>query len=472
MGLFTKPFLKYFSTTKELDKSFGLDSRRKFFEQYLQSINLSNGLSGTDSFNTYQLSCFSELKDFTRYKDEKGNALLKGTYWQNLEANNNHANAANAAIKAAVDDPGLRTDLANAVNTFNADMDMINSELQKVPPGIDPRKLPNLLHAIKAEAKTAIEAYESQVTQKIEALRQDANFRNEFKSAMGWPLDATSDTKVDQAITELKDTWKKSQKNAFSQFEKTYNESIKDIQEAIQRERDRIAYIGAMRDRNDKEFRDAIDKLIQQKGAQGAATFSSNPNSGSADLKGIKVDDLPLLKTITGRNIRKGEDGSFHLELPWYHRVQYWFSHHQKIDYDIQSIAEAIRACGYDKITMEVSHNDPEEAEEYGRKMYEACINAGFDPKNITIKVNGEERKLEKTTKDGKDTPGLFTGYAGRLQKTHETAKKLKEEREKALKDPTVTDLAQYKGELQALRDAQAQQQQQQQQHMPAPNNP
>jgi hypothetical protein len=454
MGLFNKPIFRNFSTVQELTKYFGLEERRKFFETYLQSINLSRGVSGTESFNTYQQNRFSRLEDFTGFSDEKGNPVLKGPYWAKLSKDNENTQAIGEVFENALSNTPA---LTAAVAQFNNDLAAINTQLKEVPPEIDPRDLPGMLHAIKADAQRAIEEHQAQAKQKLEAQFNDPEFQNKLKAAMN-----LSDTQLSQVKSDMLAALNQSNSTQLKEFEKSFNNSITDMQCLIQRERDRITYLAAMRKTDDKQFRDAINQLAQKNKHPSltGVTLTGNPKTGDMSLRGVRVEDLSVLKTITGRDIYMKKDplhpndptkNIYEMELPGW-GFGYYNSRHQKVDYDLQSLAEAVRACGHEKITMGVDYNGAEDAEEYGRRMYEACINAGFDPKNITIKVNGEERKLEKTSKDGKEVPGLFTGLHLRLKAAHETAEKLQVERENLAKQPTGSDLPSYKAKLQELR--------------------
>lgn len=470
-GLFNYPLFRYFSTTKELDKYFSLAKRKEFIQQYLDSIHLANGVSGTDTFTTYQKDHPKGLNDLLKFqvetgkKDDKGNPItmpaLKGAHWDNLQKPDNaHA----APVKTAIKDALTETEaLKTALAQYNADMKMLNERLQNPPLTGTPeemqaynsliKNLPGMLHAAKVEAMDAIKKYQEGAKQNIEDLKTNSAFMNDFKNGTG--LD---DEEAKEAIDELAGSLEKANDSLLKQFETTSNESIITTHKGIQKEHDRIAFIAAMRTLEGKKFKDlqkAIDeaieanekKLNQTPGEHGEITLTPD----SSQLRNIRVQDFPL-QTITGRKINVLEDGSFNIQLPKF-GVLFYNSYHQNVDYDMQSLAEAFKAAGNETVTINVNYDkDPEEAEEYARKMYESCINAGFEPDKISIIVNKAERKLTNPGKKD-EAAGIFDGKEmSRFTATQKIAKKLKAVREDEAKPPK--DTAEYKAKLAELRSA------------------
>ncbi|WED42275.1 hypothetical protein [Legionella cardiaca] len=469
MGLFNQPLFRMLSTTKELDKYFTLEKRKEFYERYLQSVNLSKGLTGTDGFDKYQENRLRGIDDFLNLtqtipgKDAQGKPdsskdvtkpILTGPWDKLKDTTNPHVSAVRNQIQTAlVDTPQL----TGALKQFNEDIQKINAALAEVPPTIDPRNLRGILHVAKADAVDAIKAHQAQAKQQIEDLFTDSSFTDELKASMN----LTDDTQLGRVKKEMLSALDKSNAEQLKQFEDSFNKSINDIHSLHQKEKDRIAFIAAMRQTNDKEFRDAINALAEKKKAElnlppQPLQLSLQPDKNNIDLRGVNVADLPILKTITGRKIDIGEDGTMHLQLPKglsFEGAKYYNSRHQNVDYDFQSLAEACKACGHDDVVINVDYKDEKEADEYARRMYEACVNAGFEPSKITVKVNGVERKLEEVAdKEGKKTPGLFDGEPHRYGRVKEVAKAMKAEREKEAQEPKGADLNKYKKELQDLR--------------------
>lgn len=465
MGLFNKALFRYLSTTKELGKYFSPEQRKKFIGEYLGSINLSKGLSDTEGFNKFQQDRIRQATDLLDFKEAppktdkdskdkpEPKPLLKGN-WEKLKEDTPEARAVNDKIKTALQDTPA---LTAAVARYNQDLELINAELQKVPSGIKPESVIGILHAAKADAIKAIKEHQEQAKQAIEDLFEDDTFKRELSTSMG----LADPTQLEKAKQEMLNTLEKANKADLKKFEDSCGESIKDMHNIIQRERDRIAYIAAMRTLKGKEFdkfQEAINRLAEANRttpAGPAQISTTNPKEGEFSLRGVDIKDLDILQTITGRPIAKNADGSMSVTLPRWSIDPYYNSRHQNVDYDFQSLAEAVRACGHDSVTIDITEGNEKDADEYARRMYEACINAGFPPENIKVNVNGVERKLTDTIKDGNEkVHGLFAGLPERYAKTQQTAKALKEDREKMLAEPTsAADIAKYKSQLQTLRN-------------------
>ncbi|WP_157698234.1 hypothetical protein [Legionella clemsonensis] len=436
----------------------------------MESIRLSEGVSGTDSFNAYNKERAKGLHDLlgfqvdTGKKDDKNKPItqpaLAGEHWDKLqEKDNTHALSVKNAIKDALaETPALK----KALEQFNSDMKMLNERVKNPPiPGTPEEKhvynsliknLPGILHAAKVEAMDAIKAHQEAAKEKIKDLDKDS-----FKKGTG----LTSDEEVDEAIKELAEVLEKTNSAKLKEFETTFNESIISTHKTLQKEYDRIAFLAAMRNSNNKELKEVqmgIAHLADENKKRLGLTddqinmglVPSGSKLSNINVKDFKdLEDFPL-KTITGRKIKIEEDGSFNITLPKFGLI-YYNRRDQYVDYDLQSLAEAFKAAGNDTVTISVDYKNTEEAEEYARKMYEACINAGFEPDKINIKVNGAERKLTNPGKKD-EAPGIFDKDTSRLSATRRIADKLKAIREEEAKPPKHT--AEFKAKLDELRSA------------------
>ncbi|KTC84866.1 hypothetical protein [Legionella brunensis] len=478
-GLFQRKFFRQFATTEELDKYFSQEKQEEFYKHFLKSVNLEKGLSGTEGFKTYEENRFRQLDDFLGFKEQVSGgkdkdgkdkdpvekSLLEGPYWDKLRNKND---AHTAAVKRDVSNALKDTNdvLKNAKERFDKDVALINAELKKNPLEIDPRRLPGLLHAIKSEALEAVKTHHEKTKAEMETLLNNSSGDNPpgIKDELMASMELTDPAQYEKVKKEMLDCLEKSNEKQFKQFEDNFNQSIKDIVTESNKEKQRIAVVAAARTLQGKEFielQNEINRLAKENNAQaprGPLHVTRNKDTGSTNIRGVNPLDFEKWKTITGRDVTINKDGSLQMTLPKW-GLGYYNSRHQNVDYDFQSMAELARACGHEEITIDVTYDskldkDGKEADEYGRRMYEACINAGFEPEKITVKVNGVERKLtDVVDKEGKKAPGLFDGEPERLQKTRNIAKALKEEREKDLKEPEPTDLAKFKDELNTLRN-------------------
>lgn len=169
--------------------------------------------------------------------------------------------------------------------------------------------------------------------------------------------------------------------------------------------------------------------------------ISINGSDTSLTLKGISVKELPLIKSLTGKEIHQTSPGTFEVKMDsnlWDWR--YYQSPRQNIETDFKLMAQAVRACGYDKITLNCDYDDPEISKERARQAYEAAIEAGFDPKDIVVKIHG---KVYGKDKDGVDLleREIFADQGNQLAKLHDRSKVVQAELKELLKPETSSEL-------------------------------
>lgn len=392
--------------------AFKVKNRGKFAEEYWASSGLGKkGLKSAESFNTYVATRTKGIDGFAEVKTADGSSLT-----EKLQADTNEAKAVKKAIATALK---LTKETENAKEKFNAHLKALNTiiaENTHKPSGII-----SYLHDVKGEAVNAIKAQHQQELDELEKLFADDDFRNDFKTSMG----IDSDEEVEALKTNIVANTKKSQDEKKANLEKELNGSLNKLHYAAKHEFERIAVLGD-RYARDKAMRDEIDRLhlknVQEAGeSPKPGSVSLNADKGNAYFKGISVKDLDVINTINDRPIRKTEEGLYVMEL---NRL---YQSDESVYEDMTSLAQTIRASGHISITMEINCKDPKKAEELGKKAYESCILAGFDPKKINITVNGEPKM--SFDKDGKQEKNeLFKSNPQRLKFAQEKAARLKQE--------------------------------------------
>lgn len=466
MGLFNLFLLRNFATTRKADEFFGKGAREEYARLYSQSINLSKGVSGTEAFNEYQKNRPRQLEDFINLKDKKDKAKMTSPYWEKLKELEN--SKVGAGIITSLKDTDT---LKESQKLYNEDIEKINALIKKVPLEIKLDRLPGMLHISKQEALEAIKGHQTQVRSQLETY-----LNGEFTADVKTETTVTSDEQIAKMKMEMLQALDSSHAEQLKQFEETCNKSLNDICQQIQTETDRITYLagmydyandtkyGALQDRNLKEFLSEMAKkkneeLKKQGVSIPAVSINYDTESHDFSFKGIAIEDLPILQTLSGTdlNIKKTPEGTVELsmKLPSFlGGIIYYNSPHENEFYDLLSMAEAVKSCGYEYITMSIKTPDPEKEEETARKMYEACISAGFDPTHITININGKKQKILGGTREA---PALFDNHPQRHGKTQEIAARKKEEKDKPGQfkniDEKSLEYSQYKEELKKVRD-------------------
>ena len=113
------------------------------------------------------------------------------------------------------------------------------------------------------------------------------------------------------------------------------------------------------------------------------------------------------------------------MEFPHhYFRPDYWHSSHNKPKLDMMSIAGAVRASGFDSITMTIDNKNGENAMELARVAYEACLETGFPAKGISLVVNGKKMSANEVFAT---CPSRLTAAHAKASQNEETEKEINE---------------------------------------------
>jgi len=430
------PFAKYMETAENLNL-FSTKEMEKKYQEYRNSIDLKDGFKSGNVFDDYLKDRIKDVDGFAAIKMPDGKKTLGDIISIESDKTTAIKNAVNKAL--AVDEKTKQ-----ARNNFKADLATANKLIKKDPPVANLSALGGYLQDRKAAVKTAVEAQHKLEIEKLEVLINDTAFKNNLRAATGEKTDSAIKKITDEALTTLKN----SQKAELEKIEKTITDEVTNLHKSAQEQRDRIPYLGTMYDHPmSQAMRAEIDRvaLLNKKEDSGLQVEVNVSPTGKTILKGVDVKHLQFLQTITGRHIRNN-NGVMEMQLPPFYDIGYYYGRHDNISYDLTSLAAGMRACGYTKITMTVTHYNADTAQEMGRKAYEACLRAGFDhtdAANITINVNGEDVKLKE----------LFKNDPARKQAAEEAAIQAKSEREKYIDDSyTPNDIKIFKDKVFAER--------------------
>ncbi len=289
-----------------------------------------------------------------------------------------------------------------ATADFKANLDRVTTAIKAPDAKFHPEDLVSYLQELKGTAHKAIAEQHAKEQADLKALFQDRaadGFVNKLKASLG-----VDDSQIQTIEREMLSTLESAQTKELEEFDKSMDEPITNMHTAAQKERDRVTFLATIYN-NNEAMKKKIDELylanLKKEGAHAEISLGQEGKNFRARFKGIDIKDLPLITTVTGKEIKQSPPGSFYIDLP--HRwlfANYYHSSNAKLEADMMTLAAAIRASGHSKITMTVDHKDPDHALELGRKAYEACLETGFEGKNITIKVNGKQMKPDELFQD------------------------------------------------------------------------
>ena len=395
-------------------------------QSHLDSIGLSKELPGADLFDKYAEGRARNADAFVKLKapddvtlTEKLKEVKPATAAAADVAAAVATNAPKIAIKTAISDALMITaETTAARREYAASINRVKQLMQSTDSLFTPRKQEAELYRIRNRAHVAIENQHAHETTALTNKFAEPAFIQNINECFG----LVDDDQRNALKASMLATLKESQDKELAAFDKGVNEPISKMHEGAQVENRRVALLAEWyQQQNNQAFRNEINKLhAANKKAEGLSVEAEyDGENDSALFKGIDIKDLKTIKTVTGLPVTNSGDGTFSIKLPnRIFGVGYYMSGHNNSKADLMTIAQAVKASGYSKITMTFKHPDKDHAMEGARKFYEACRETGFDDKNITIQVNinGEIKKMTSSE--------LFADCPSRLRATEATAAK------------------------------------------------
>ena len=404
---------------------FSPDKQHEDSAKFMGSYKIHVNLKALDSLEIYKKAM---EKDFTAFIDK---ADINDTDWKSLQA--------------ADDILPPMTNITNKFKEVKDDFIANNQSPDFTTLGLHALLIGQLVE-LKTETKKALEDQfigDKDLIKKITLPNASDRKMHTFKQDM------------EKALTESYEKHSKA-------LEQSMNDNIKAMHLSAQHERDRINELARMYTHGPaslkKQIQDLIDaeeKKLPDMTVVGSGYKDPVPADGpAAMLKHIDLDNIKQWETETGRIIKisdyvKNEDGTntkrankFSIEFP--NRItgfMYYNSLEDNLKVDMMSLASAVKSRGFQSITMNITpHRNPDTQKLQIKLAYDACIENGFDPKKITIKVGGKKQNLDdiEKTKDEEAKAGLYTNTGGIQQQgksLSETRAILFEQRQQQAKD-------------------------------------
>ena len=275
-----------------------------------------------------------------------------------------------------------------AIDNFKARIDTINALIgdKKTPPNFSIVAVADKIHIAKSYAINAIKLQQISEMDALDALLKDTDFSTNAETAGFTP---------DQLKSQLTER----HKQQIDEFEKQVNGELISIHKANQSEIQRILLVNEWFNTNKKIQADILEAIAkQQKNSPLTLANQVDINQDHAKFEGIKIADLPNIISLSGNTINKSKDGkSFSLNIST-NRYGLLKNPQYRIQQDMRTLAQTVRACGNDTILFKI--NVPIREEEYkikdeahanlmARKAYTEALRSGFKHEDITINLNG-----------------------------------------------------------------------------------
>ena len=404
---------------------FSAEEQAQLQAQYRDSLGL--GKNATFSADAFDKLVESRIKDFEGFKEAKApdGRLLKDnlvnvspfnpedteTIKAEKTAHQKNAEAFKKTIEEALipfPDAPPKSGFIQAQKDYKESVATFRQLADKIPYKY---KAEDLIGAMKELNDTAIKAIKEQ--QQKEMLAFEApDFKTKLADALNLKAPGQQ-AEIDAAHNRMMNDLKGSHTAQLAEFEKSATASVTALHTAAASEMSQLLFIANLR-KNNVEMQQKIAELAALKRQQAGfdplnTTVTVGIDKDQISLAGITVADLGTITSITGKEIRQDGKGNFSMTMEGYSiasplsslkYLAYSQDPRQNVKADMLLMAQAVKACGYDKITMNVNFENPTVANTRARQTYEAAILAGFPKDKIVIMVNGKEMKHEDIFKD------------------------------------------------------------------------
>lgn len=253
----------------------------------------------------------------------------------------------------------------------------------------------------------------------------------------------TNKIKEEQVLAKINDAHAK----ALETLNNNMYEKIKELHKNAQQERNMLAELHRVYAHN-KDMQQAIDKIITEK-LRTTVTATGKLPATAITFNDI-IKDTGGFKTLTGQKIIQTSNDlknpSYQIEFPSiFFNSYYYHSVKDNVKADMLALAERIKvgppAC--DGIEMTIGNDKSDHNMYMAKKAYEACLEAGYDPAKIEIKIGTQKLSVND----------LFPTQLA-LQNVEDRARLHKTTRETGdLVGREIKSMGEFKDELRAIRD-------------------
>ncbi len=348
-------------------------------------------LPNADGFTAYTQTRIADIEGFSKVRAPDGSNLN-----DKLKAD---TDAAKAVKKAIVDALRLAEKTRTAKKEYEDEISMAVKAVTDPRDKFSLRSKHNSFHLIHADALAAIETQHADEMKALEAIftSEEANLKT---------IGFAAPPQIDKLKKDMVETLKASQQKELDAFKKTIEEPLKKMDKSLVSDTYRVSWLMTL-EKKLPAVKQAIDILYNEnrkKEGEGITLSLGKSGTHRARYKGIKPEDLQrvlgTIETVTGNTLKKEASGAFRLEFP-HHWLSpfYYHSSHNKMKADMLVLVGAIKASGYGSITLDISNSNPKRALELAQLAYIACREYNFDPKKITININGEKKSAEEIFK-------------------------------------------------------------------------
>ncbi|WP_454783183.1 hypothetical protein [Legionella sp. WA2022007384] len=418
----------------------------EIFQKYRDDIHLTQDLSfGSHAFEGHANKRVKDHKGFKlQIGPEEGDTLEKALKGSDPAEKNEVREGLDKAFAP-------EKFYAPAQEKYQESIEAFKKRVSQVP-GYSIEVLRGELERITKDAKDAIKAQQKMELQKLKDTfdeTKNRGFMDKFTTALGKDADEAEKLKTD-LITELE----QSHAQQLTEFDNVTKENLTTLDKASALEQKQVLFSGQLESWANQLSPKQRDQMLQEmemareenrKRRNLTAPEQITTAEIDVDKKTISTinpEDLNFIISLSGAKIKhnKGKDnepGTWSVQMsPRILSPFYYLSRQENPKVDMLTMAQAVRASGFDSITLKINFDDPKTQKQRARQAYEAALESGFAPGPLP----GEESKGDKALKgivlkDGSgneiDPKTLYT--PSELQILHEHAQARREKLSKLL---------------------------------------
>ncbi|STY28915.1 coiled coil domain protein [Legionella wadsworthii] len=436
--------------SNEYVKRFTPEAIEKIYQEYRDQIGLNKEAISKFSPKGLEAQVEDRIKDHKGFKtpfgSEKENTLeklLKGT-----EPEKQQIREAFQAILAPKDY------FSSALKIYKNSMDYFQEQLKQIPEdrNITVKSLLEKLYVIEQNGRDALKAQQKEEMAELKDKAPD--LAKDIGKLMGVDETDTAELKKieDQLIKDLET----SHEEQLAKFNTAAKENKQIIADAYAKEGKEVAFSkfiekmamdldAAKRQEMLREIgRARREKLDRLGGTPPQRNTSVNVDVQNNTISSLDPNDLNFIISLSGKKINHDKaTGMWSVNMsPRILSPFYYLSRHQNPKVDMLTMAQAVKASGFDSITLTINFDDPKTKKERARQAYEAALESGFDPDPLPGQ-EGEKALKGIVLKDGSgneiDPKTLFT--PAELQSLHSKAKETRDKIKKYEQPQGLDDL-------------------------------
>ncbi|HHT0592257.1 TPA: hypothetical protein ACTXXA_000948 [Legionella anisa] len=313
-----------------------------------------------------------------------------------------------------------------AQETYKDSMEFFKKRLNQIPE-LTVEQTRGYLEEINQRGRKAIEAQQKKELEEFKTALNTPELTEKIKKGLGKTPEEVEKIKKD-LIAEME----KKHSEQLTAFNGSAKENITKLDKASAEEQRLVifsgmleSWTGQLSETQRKEMDAEMERAREENRKRRGMNLPPERTTVEVDcedstITAVDPRDLDFIISLSGSKItqqkgKEGEPGLWTVQMtPRIFSPFYYLSNKEKPQVDMLTMAQAVRASGFDSITMSINFEDEATRKTRAKEAYRAALDAGFDPSPLPGE-EGKEKPLKgivlKDKRTGKEIdPGeIFT---------------------------------------------------------------